>query len=30
LVISIDREGARPARILAHAWKTADFFIASP
>ena len=29
-MISIEREGARPERILAHAWSTSDFFIDSP
>src|SRR6266481_1570762 len=26
----MEREGAEPARILAHAWKTSDFFMISP
>ena len=29
-MISMEREGAEPARILAHAWKTSDFFMISP
>src|SRR6202035_100347 len=26
----MESEGAEPARILAHAWKTSDFFMISP